>query len=369
MSTAKPRWTALVHDEALVAHRGVDVGEVADGVDDGSGHEREVGEGEALLLLPRGAGRPADLVDVGEVDLDGDQHVGRRGLGADHVLGGAAADVGERDDLVLLPGRRRRRRRGGGGLAGRRRSGPGGDGGRLAGPGLGRPPVEVGQDVVAGDAVVVAGAGDVVGVEVVLGDQPAHDGRQHPPAAPRVGCLRRAGARAPVSGSAARASSADAVARAPAPRAPAPTSRLPPPPPPPAASAAGFGVRAGLRPRPGRRSPPPPLAATVAGLVGDHRQLGADVDGLALLHQDLGEVAGGGRRHLGVDLVGGDLEQRLVGVDLVADLLEPLGDRALGDGFAQLRHRDVGHQPCSPLPVSDITASPNVSDSVGCGWM
>ena len=35
----------------------------------------------------------------------------------------------------------------------------------------------------------------------------------------------------------------------------------------------------------------------------------------------------------------------------------------------ELRHRDVGHQPCSPLPVSAMTASPKVSDSVGWGWM
>ena len=54
--------------------------------------------------------------------------------------------------------------------------------------------------------------------------------------------------------------------------------------------------------------------------------------------------------------------------DLVADLLQPLGDRALGDGLAQLRHGDVSHT-CRPLPVRASTVSPNVSDSVGCGWM
>ena len=48
-----------------------------------------------------------------------------------------------------------------------------------------------------------------------------------------------------------------------------------------------------------------------------------------------------GRRHLGVDLVGRDLEQRLVGLDLLADLLQPLRDRPLGDGDAHLRHDDV----------------------------
>ena len=42
----------------------------------------------------------------------------------------------------------------------------------------------------------------------------------------------------------------------------------------------------------------------------------ADVDRLALGHEDLGEHAGAGRGHLGVDLVGRHLEQRLVGVDV-----------------------------------------------------
>ena len=109
--------------------------------------------------------------------------------------------------------------------------------------------------------------------------------------------------------------------------------------------------------------------AGARGLVGDDRQPRPDIDGLALRHQDLGEVTAGRRRHLGVDLVGRDLEQRLVSVDLVADLLEPLRDRALGDGLAELRHGDVGHQPCNPLPVRDSIASPNVSDNVGWGWM
>ena len=73
---------------------------------------------------------------------------------------------------------------------------------------------------------------------------------------------------------------------------------------------------------------------------GDH---GADVDRVTFLHADLGEHAGHGRRHLGVDLVGGHLEQGLVSGDGVADLLEPLGDRALGDRFAELWESDVCH--------------------------
>jgi hypothetical protein len=48
-----------------------------------------------------------------------------------------------------------------------------------------------------------------------------------------------------------------------------------------------------------------------------------------------------GARHLGVDLVGRDLEQRLVGLDMLALGLQPLRDRPLGHGDAHLRHDDV----------------------------
>ena len=75
--------------------------------------------------------------------------------------------------------------------------------------------------------------------------------------------------------------------------------------------------------------------------VADDRQAGADLDGLALGHDDLGQHAAGRRRDLGVDLVGRHLEERLVPLDLVADRLHPSGDRPLGDGLAELRHRHV----------------------------
>ena len=58
---------------------------------------------------------------------------------------------------------------------------------------------------------------------------------------------------------------------------------------------------------------------------------------------DLLQHARGRGGDLGVHLVGGDLEQRLVALDLVADLLHPLGDGPLGDGLAHLGHDDVGH--------------------------
>ena len=73
----------------------------------------------------------------------------------------------------------------------------------------------------------------------------------------------------------------------------------------------------------------------------DLAELRADVDRLALLDEDLRQRSGRWARHLGVDLVGRDLEQRLVGLDLLAFLLEPPGERPLRDGNAHLRHHDV----------------------------
>ena len=65
-----------------------------------------------------------------------------------------------------------------------------------------------------------------------------------------------------------------------------------------------------LRPAGRLRSPPPRRTVT------DHGQLGADRDRLVLADDDALEHPGGGGGDLGVDLVGRDLEQRLVDLDL-----------------------------------------------------
>ena len=78
-----------------------------------------------------------------------------------------------------------------------------------------------------------------------------------------------------------------------------------------------------------------------AGFV-DDADNGVDLDGLALLVADLLEDSSGGGGDFGVDLVGGDLEERLVALDSVAGLLEPLGDGAFEDGFAHLGHEYIG---------------------------
>ena len=63
-----------------------------------------------------------------------------------------------------------------------------------------------------------------------------------------------------------------------------------------------------------------------------------DLYGIAFLGGDFGEDPRSGRGNLGVDLVGRDLEQRLVALDLVADLLHPADDRAFGDRLPHLGH-------------------------------
>jgi hypothetical protein len=82
-------------------------------------------------------------------------------------------------------------------------------------------------------------------------------------------------------------------------------------------------------------------AATGAGAELQPRDDLADHDGRALLGEDLGDRAGGGSGQLHVDLVGGDLDDGVAVVDVVADLDRPLQDGALGDGLPAGGRRDV----------------------------
>ena len=111
--------------------------------------------------------------------------------------------------------------------------------------------------------------------------------------------------------------------------------------------------------RPARRRPAAPITASSAptSTVSSSGDL------------DLQQRAGDRRRDLGVDLVGGDLEQRLVDLHRVADLLEPAGDGALGDALAERRHR---HR-CRPPPPDAGAGAARLrcgglgSPSAGCG--
>ena len=63
---------------------------------------------------------------------------------------------------------------------------------------------------------------------------------------------------------------------------------------------------------------------------------------------------GSGRRHLDRHLVGLELDQRLVGGDRIARLLEPFADGRLGHGFAQRRHADLGRHASSSPQSLDV---------------
>ena len=74
---------------------------------------------------------------------------------------------------------------------------------------------------------------------------------------------------------------------------------------------------------------------------GDSRDHLTDGDGVALGDQQLGNGAARRRGKLDVDLVGRDLDDRLVDGDRVADLDVPFEDRALGDRLAGAGRDDI----------------------------
>ena len=249
------------------------------------------------------------------------------------MLGGAAADVVERHDRVA----RAAAASGAGAAAGA--AGGGSRSGRRRGRAGAGPRARRLEHVAAGDAATVAGAPDLRRVEAVLRDELAHERRRDDPCRLGRGGAggRGAGAeRAPARGSggagrsgraaAGRGAGAGAGSRRGAGRGRAAGAV--------GAGASGAGRRS-RRPRRGRGG------GAAAGTVADDGQAHADRDRLALGHEDLAHDARRRRGHLGVDLVGRDLEERFVGLDGLADLLEPLRDGSLGDGLTELRHRHV----------------------------
>ena len=102
-----------------------------------------------------------------------------------------------------------------------------------------------------------------------------------------------------------------------------------------------------------------------AGARGHLRQHLADLHRLVGLGQDPGDRATRRGRHLGVDLVGRDLDHRLALRNRIALLLVPFEDRALGDGFAHLGHRDLNNSPESGITPPE--ASPSAAFPAGSG--
>ena len=202
---------------------------------------------------------------------------------------------------------------------------------RAAGGGPGPDRLDHGEHVVAGDAAAAAGPDDLLGAQAVLAQEPA-DGRGHAGVGVTGrrecrrgrewrGCRRgdrNAGrSRSRSRGGGRRDRSLVGVGRA-------------------IRRRRGTG-RCGRLHGAGRRG-----GFSFVTRV-DDRDLGVVRHRGAFLGQDLGEDALERRRDLGVDLVGDDLEERLVLVDVVAGLLEPFPDRALGDALTELGHRHLRH--------------------------
>jgi hypothetical protein len=68
------------------------------------------------------------------------------------------------------------------------------------------------------------------------------------------------------------------------------------------------------------------------------------VDGLTFWNPDLRDHTARGRRNLRIHLVRRDLEERFVPLDRFSDLLQPAGDRTLGDGLSKLWHQDISQR-------------------------
>ena len=71
----------------------------------------------------------------------------------------------------------------------------------------------------------------------------------------------------------------------------------------------------------------------------DFNQHRTDGDRFAFRTVQRGDHAGGRRRYLDVDLIGGDVDDRFALVDPLTDLLAPLDDRAFGNGLAHFGQR------------------------------
>ncbi len=83
----------------------------------------------------------------------------------------------------------------------------------------------------------------------------------------------------------------------------------------------------------------------------NHADNRLDRHGLPFAKFDLLQHASSRRGNFRIHLVGGDLEQRLVALDLVAGLLQPLGDSAFENALAHLGHYDIYGHDRSPVLV------------------
>ena len=115
-----------------------------------------------------------------------------------------------------------------------------------------------------------------------------------------------------------------------------------------AAAGAGAGLAAGFSAALAAAAAPPLLMAPSSG---------ADGDRLPLHELDLAQHARCRGRDLDRHLVGLELDQRLVGLDGITGILEPLADDRLGNALAQGRHANFGRHLRSHFPAKFTVAS------------
>ena len=236
-----------------------------------------------MLLLEHVLVLRAHRHDVGHVDLvEGRQH--RRGVL--HVLQPPRDGLAQPRHLHALFAR--------GIVGGRRRAHLHGSGRLIDRGRRGRRLLDRGQHVALGDAAILAGAGNGGGIDAAFGGEFSNRRRQRR--------IRRRGLRS-------RSRRGGGSGR----------------------GGGGLGGRGGA-------ACAPPARAVV-----DLAEQRADGDGLAVLGRDLAEHAGGRRRDFDGDLVGLELDQRLVHRDGVAGLLEPAADGGFRHGLAERRNTNFSH--------------------------
>ena len=367
-----PHVDPTLGQEAVLGPVGVERRVAPERLDGGLDDERDVAERDPLARLVVALGRLAGPHEVGRIDLHVDVGV-RDGQGAGHLCRDALAHLGHRQqDFVGAFGERDRRACGCGGCRRARCGGSGcgravlaGGRGAAGGRGGGRggrrivPPVRIDSTTLRTSSRVIRPPPPVPTIWAAVRSCSRSSRRT-------AGVIRASGSA--LAGGAATAAAVAAGRRSSEPAGPARREPLSLP----AGPGSGLGRSRGRRGRRGgrrvlgrRRRPEPPSrrrcrvtgarrrrcigarARVVGGL--DDRDLGVVGDGRPFLGKDLAQGPLERRRDLGVDLVGDDLDQRLVLGDMIARLLQPLPDRPLGDALAELGHRHLGHVRCSSV--------------------
>ncbi|MNV29976.1 hypothetical protein D3C71_1212260 [compost metagenome] len=98
----------------------------------------------------------------------------------------------------------------------------------------------------------------------------------------------------------------------------------------------------GSRSSSGRRGSSRSGSCSTSSTFRDLAEQRVETDGFTVLRNDFGQHAGSRGRNFDGNLVGFQFDQRLIGLDRIADLLEPGADGRLADGLAEGWNADFG---------------------------